>query len=120
MRIPAPFIRMRGITFNHSLEIPAVMLNDDSVSPARRTFGTRSLRLVATGREPTVRPRTQSVRGAVPRTAEEWTALVKVGSGETDIPDTQCQRLRAMGLVVTISGRPALTRHGRFTLGLPD
>ncbi|HYH40657.1 MAG TPA: hypothetical protein VD867_01640 [Burkholderiales bacterium] len=95
------------------------MLNDD-VSPARRAPETRFLRLVSSGREPALRTRAPNVRGGVPRTAQEWTALVKVGSGETDLPAEQCERLRSMGLVVTVSGRPALTRHGRFTLGLPD
>ena len=96
------------------------MLNDDSVSPARRAPEARFLRLVPAAREPVARTRMQSVRGGVPRTADEWTALVKVGSGETDIPTGQCERLRTMGLIVTVSGTPALTRHGRFTLGLPD
>ena len=96
------------------------MLNDDGVTPAQRTLDTRFLRLVPIVGEPVRATRAQNARGGVPRTAEEWTALVKVGSGETDIPPTQCARLRTLGLVVTVSGTPALTRHGRFTLGLPD
>jgi hypothetical protein len=44
---------------------------------------------------------------------------VKVGSGEKDILAHLCARLLALGLIVTVSGTPALTRHGRFTLGLP-
>ena len=96
------------------------MLNDDGVTPARRTLDTRFLRLVPIVGEPVLRTRGQNARGGVPRTAEEWTALVKVGSGETDIAPGQCERLRTLGLVVTVSGTPALTRHGRFTLGLPD
>jgi hypothetical protein len=95
------------------------MLNDDGVTSARRAPDTRFLRLVPMVGEP-VRTRGQNARGGVPRTAEEWTALVKVGSGETDIAPAQCERLRTLGLVVTMSGTPALTRHGRFTLGLPD
>jgi len=96
------------------------MLNDDRVNPSRRRFDTCVLRIVPLERGPIVRARTRQVRRDVPRTAEQWTALVKVGSGETDIPATQCEQLRAMGLVLTVSGTPGLTRHGRFTLGLPD
>lgn len=78
----------------------------------------RGLRLVPvhSGRPAPARP---AGRG-VPRTAEEWTALAKVGSGEWDIASAACDTLRTRGLIVTVSGRPALTRHGRYTLGLPD
>lgn len=57
-------------------------------------------------------------RRASPRTVDEWTALAKVGSDESDIPAEQVRRLRELGLVLTVSGRPVLTRHGRYTLGL--
>lgn len=56
----------------------------------------------------------------VPRTDREWTALVKVASGEVDIPASQCARLVALGLVERRSGFPELTPHGRVTLGLPE
>ena len=59
-------------------------------------------------------------RRGTPRTAREWTALVKVASGETDITPMQSARLAALGLIDTTSGSPALTRHGRVTLGLPE
>ena len=95
------------------------MLNDDRANPSRRRFDKCVLRIVPLERE-LARARTRQVRRDVPRTAEQWTALVKVGSGEMDIPVTQCEQLRVMGLVLTVSGAPALTRHGRFTLGLPD
>ena len=54
-------------------------------------------------------------RRGVPRTDREWTALVKVASGEIDIPDSQFARLVALK-----SGLPELTPHGRLTLGLPE
>jgi hypothetical protein len=60
------------------------------------------------------------VSRGVPRTDTEWTALVKVASGELDIPSAQCARLAALGLIERQSGLPALTQHGRFTLGLPE
>lgn len=60
------------------------------------------------------------VRRGVPRSNREWTALVKIASGETDIPFTQCSRLVALGLVERRSGLPMLTLHGRLTLGLPE
>ena len=59
-------------------------------------------------------------RRGVPRTDREWTALVKVASGEVDIPASQCARLVALGLVERRSGFPELTPHGRVTLGLPE
>ena len=59
-------------------------------------------------------------RPGLPRTDREWTALVKIASGEVDIPDSQFARLVALGLVDRKSGFPELTRHGRITLGLPE
>ena len=59
------------------------------------------------------------VRG-VPRTGGEWTALVKIASGETDIPDACRVRLIELGLIQEYAGNCDLTRHGRLTLGLPD
>ena len=56
----------------------------------------------------------------VPHTVCEWTALVKIESGELDIPPTDCRRLIELGLVQCLSGRPVLTPHGRLTLGLAD
>jgi hypothetical protein len=56
----------------------------------------------------------------VPRTDGEWTALVKVASGEVDIRSSLCARLLALGLIERKSGLPALTQHGRLTLGLPE
>ena len=105
------------------------MLNEsEMLEPARRRSDAPVLRIVPIQRGAAPDGGTQrrpasaapNVRRGVPRTAEEWTALVKVGSGERDIPAAQCSRLVAMGLVLTVSGVPALTRHGRFTLGLPD
>ena len=97
------------------------MLEDaDRIEPAPHSPGARLLRIVPIERRaPLGAAKGEGLRRGVPRTSEEWTALVKVGSGEKDIPAESCARLRAMGLVVTISGIPALTRHGRFTLGLP-
>lgn len=97
------------------------MIEDaDRLEPAPRTPGARLLRIVPVERRLGLSvTRGESPRRGAPRTPEEWTALVKVGSGETDIPAPQCARLLALGLVITVSGRPALTRHGRFTLGLP-
>jgi hypothetical protein len=60
------------------------------------------------------------VRLGLPRTAREWTALVKIASGEADIPAAQYERLVSLGLVARRAGMPELTRHGRFTLGLPE
>ena len=59
-------------------------------------------------------------RLGVPRTDREWTALVKIASGETDITPAQHARLVALGLVALTAGAPELTRHGRATLGLPE
>ena len=56
----------------------------------------------------------------VPRTDSEWTALVRVASGELDIAPAQCERLLELGLVERKSGLPELTRHGRLTLGLSE
>jgi hypothetical protein len=96
------------------------MLEDtDRVESAPRSPGTRMLRIVPVERRvPFEAGRAHTLRRGVPRTFGEWTALVKVGSGEKDIPAESCARLRALGLVVTISGTPALTRRGRSTLGL--
>ena len=90
--------------------------NSDSVEPARTPFP--ALRLVALNARATG-PCQRTVRRGSPRSAAEWTALVKVGSGESDIAISLSERLLTLGLIVTVSGRPALTRHGRFTLGLP-
>ena len=94
------------------LEKPHVV---DPVLP--RALG-RVLRLVtADSRHPGTQAR--PVRRGTPHSADEWTALVKVGSGESEIPAREKARLLELGLIVTVSGRPALTRHGRYTLGLP-
>ena len=61
-----------------------------------------------------------AARCGVPRTDVEWTALVRVASGELDIPAGQCARLLELGLVERRSGFPELTPHGRLTLGLPE
>jgi hypothetical protein len=60
------------------------------------------------------------LRLGVPRTDREWTALVKIASGETDITPAQHARLASLGLIALGSGTPELTRHGRLTLGLPE
>ena len=62
----------------------------------------------------------QSLQRGIPRTHSEWTALVKLASGELDIHPEYCERLVALGLVARRDGSPQLTRHGRLTLGLPD
>ena len=59
-------------------------------------------------------------RLGVPRTDREWTALVKVASGETDITPAQHARLVSLGLLARDASTPELTRHGRLTLGFPD
>ena len=59
-------------------------------------------------------------RLGVPRTDREWTALVKIASGETDITPAQHARLVSLGLIARTPGTPELTRHGRLTLGLPE
>ena len=56
----------------------------------------------------------------VPRTDREWTALVKIASGETDVAPAHCARLLELGLIREVSGTPELTPHGRVTLGLSD
>ena len=61
-----------------------------------------------------------ALRCGVPRTAPEWTALVKVASGERDIPASHYVRLVGLGLIERSAGCATLTRHGRMTLGLPD
>ena len=59
-------------------------------------------------------------RLGVPRTDREWTALVKIASGEVDVTPAQQARLVSLGLVADRSGVPELTVHGRLTLGLSD
>ena len=59
-------------------------------------------------------------RLGVPRTDLEWTALVKIASGETDITPAQRARLVSLGLVARDPETPQLTLHGRLTLGLPE
>jgi hypothetical protein len=56
----------------------------------------------------------------IPRTAGDWTALVKIGSGEYDVLDSDFARLVSLGLVERVAGLPGLTAHGRYTLGFPD
>ncbi|MGZ5094468.1 MAG: hypothetical protein ACXWCY_16435 [Burkholderiales bacterium] len=60
------------------------------------------------------------VKRGVPRTGAEWTALVKIASGEVDVASVDCERLIELGLIQRVSGVPVLTQHGRLTLGLPD
>jgi hypothetical protein len=60
------------------------------------------------------------VKRGVPRTAAEWTALVKIASGEVDVASVHCERLVELGLIQNVSGVPVLTQHGRLTLGLPE
>jgi hypothetical protein len=93
----------------------------DRLEPAPRTPRARLLRIVPVERRAGLAvTRGGSPLRGVPRTSEEWTALVKVGSGERDISRELCACLLALGLVITVSGTPALTRHGRYTLGLPE
>ena len=60
------------------------------------------------------------IERGLPRTANEWTALVKIASGELNIPASHRARLVELGLLEPRSGLPALTQHGRLTLGLPE
>jgi hypothetical protein len=59
-------------------------------------------------------------RLGVPRTDREWTALVKIASGEIDVAPAQQARLVSLGLIADRRGVPELTLHGRATLGLPE
>lgn len=61
-----------------------------------------------------------TVEKRVPPTTLEWTTLVKIASGELDVSRSQCARLIDLGLVEMRSDVPALTQHGRLTLGLPE
>ena len=98
-----------------------VLKDFDRVEPEPRPPGACILRIFPVARRPLSRvPRAQPPRRGVPGTAEEWTALVKVASGERGIPGSSCERLLELGLVVTVAGIPKLTRHGRLTLGLPE
>ena len=63
---------------------------------------------------------TRPAKQGVPRTDAEWTALVRVASGELDIPAPDFARLVELGLIERRAGVPHLTRHGRVTLGLPE
>jgi hypothetical protein len=86
-------------------------------APRRRAADTEALQRVQGARaEAQILP----LRRGVPRTVREWTALVKVASGEIDIPSTYYVRLVALGLIERTAGLPTLTRHGRVTLGLPE
>ena len=87
---------------------------------ARRTTYIRTLRVVPTPLRNTVHARPSAAKPGNPRTASEWTALVKVASGELNIAPSHRARLLALGLVQSTGGAPALTRHGRITLGLPE
>jgi hypothetical protein len=60
------------------------------------------------------------VEKSLPQTTLEWTTLVKIASGELDVSRSQCARLIELGLVEMRSEVPALTQHGRLTLGLPE
>ena len=55
-----------------------------------------------------------------PRTAEEWAALAKVASGESNLTREELRRLFMLGLVDRQLGRICLSIHGRQTLGLRD
>jgi hypothetical protein len=59
-------------------------------------------------------------RLGVPRTDREWTALVKIASGETDVSPAQHERLVRLGLIARKPGVPQLTLHGRLTLGFSE
>jgi hypothetical protein len=59
-------------------------------------------------------------RVGIPRTDREWTALVKIASGELDVAPAQQARLVSLGLVAQQRGVPELTEHGRLTLGLSE
>ena len=62
----------------------------------------------------------QETRRGAPRTALEWTGLVRIASGELEVSRAQCDRLVELGLVQIVNGKPCLTQHGRLTLGLPE
>jgi hypothetical protein len=62
----------------------------------------------------------QEVRRGAPRTALEWTGLVRIASGELEVSRAQCDRLVELGLVQIVNGKPCLTQHGRLTLGLAE
>jgi hypothetical protein len=59
-------------------------------------------------------------RLGAPSTDREWTALVKIASGEMDIAPDQHERLVKLGLIARKPGTPQLTLHGRLTLGFPE
>ena len=61
-----------------------------------------------------------AVKRGVPRTATEWTALVKIASGELDVAVHDRTRLVELGLIELAAGAPTLTQHGRMTLGLAE
>ena len=54
-----------------------------------------------------------------PRTSQEWAALARVASGQTDITREELRCLFMLGLVDRRWGRICLSEHGRITLGLP-
>ena len=54
-----------------------------------------------------------------PRTPEEWAALAKVASGQTDVSKEDLRRLFMLGLVDRQLSRVCLSDHGRSVLGLP-
>ena len=54
----------------------------------------------------------------IPRTSDEWLALAKVASGDTDLAREELRRLFMLGLVERQLGRVCLTEHGRATLGM--
>ena len=55
-----------------------------------------------------------------PRTPEDWAALAKVASGESNLTREELRRLFMLGLVDRRLGRVCLSTHGRATLGLRD
>ena len=61
-----------------------------------------------------------AVKRGVPRTGAEWTALVKIASGELDVAGHDRARLVELGLIEGAAGTPTLTQHGRMTLGLAE
>ena len=52
-----------------------------------------------------------------PRTPEEWAALAKIASGETDVGKHALRELFLLGLVDRQLCRVCLSEHGRDVLG---
>ena len=54
----------------------------------------------------------------IPRTAGEWSALLRIAEGNSNVSKGELRRLFLLGLVERQLGRLCVTKHGREMLAL--